>query len=215
MIAILLKHWKIIALTGLLALLIILIGLVDHYKSKYEEEKSSKEAVIQLTAEKDLIISTYKNKEGNLVTRANALEVENKTIQTLVKEGQLKWLKELEGLKKNMKNLETAYNIQTRVVDSVRTKLEKIQLYYINNKGDTTYYQGMSFKYHDEFTKIDAIQVTLDSIKVNYSVAVPITGDVYWSRKWFLGKKTYKAEVVSSNPHVQIDKIISLKLKHN
>jgi hypothetical protein len=210
-ISILKKHWKQILFLVLLILLIAAVGIADYYRSKYEIEKKEKESVVALTAHQGLIIKDYKNKNDQLVTRATALEFENKTVRELAESGELKWLQEFEGLKKNLRNLESAYRLQTKVVDSVKVKLQTLQLFYINSHGDTIIYQGMKFNYEDKFASISALQVTPDSLHVKYSVDVPISGTLYWKRKWFLGKKTYQAEVTSANPNVKISDVITFK----
>ena len=48
---------------------------------------------------------------------------------------------------------------------------------------------------------------------IDYKVDVPIDVVVTWSRKWFLGRKTYATEIKSDNPNVQVSKINSVILK--
>lgn len=208
-----LKHWKESAIVLLIILLSTGYGVLTHYKNRYEEEKSNKENLIKLTSGKDLIIKRYQNKNDNLVVRAQQLEFENKTIKTLAEEGQLTWLKEFEGLKKNMKNLESAYKLQAKATDSVKAKLEELEGYYINDDGDTVLYKGMKFNFQDKFTTLKARQISPDSISVTYNIEVPLAGAVFWKRKWFLGKKQYYSEMSSENPNVVIDSVISLTAK--
>jgi hypothetical protein len=186
---------------------------VNYYRTKYKQEKESKEVLDKLTSQQDFIIKTYKNKNDQLVVQTEILELQANTVKDLAKRQELQWLKEFEGLKKNLKNLESGYKLQALATDSVKAKLETLQLFSIDYKGDTIIYKGMQFVYTDEFTTLTAKQLTSDSINVKYSVKVPLSGVVYWHRKWFLGKKTYKAEVTSSNPNVEISEVLTLKIK--
>ena len=207
------KFWKEIAVLVLLFLLFSLYGLVNHYKNKYEQEKQDKDNLVQLTSGKDLIIKKYQNQNDHLVVRTSQLEFENKTVKQLAEEGQLKWLNEFGGLKKSMKNLESAYRLQSSVIDSIGVKLEQMQGYYINDKGDTVIFQGVKFNYQDKYTSLKARQINPDSAIVTYNIKVPLAGAVFWKRKWFLGRKYYQAEMVSENPNVSIDSVVSLTIK--
>lgn len=207
------KFWKEIAILTMAFLLFAAVGTIKHFKDKYQAEKKDKDNVIQLTSGKDLIIKKYQNSNNNLVVRASQLEFENKTVKKLAEEGQLTWLKEFEGVKKNMKNLESAYRLQARAADSVGARLEKLRLTYINDDGDTIVYQGVKFNYQDKYTALKAKQVTPDSIVVTYNIKVPLSGAVFWKRKWFLGKKQYQAEMMSENPSVVLDSVVSLTVK--
>jgi len=181
--------------------------------NKYQAEKHDKEAVIQLTSGKELLLKKYVNDNGNLVTRTQSLELQNKTIQQLASEGQLKWLNEFDGLKRNMKNLESAFKLQAKAGDSINVKLQQLQMMYVDANGDTVIYQGVKFKYDDKYASLKAVQISPDSARVTYNIQVPLSGALYWKRKWFLGKRRYQAEMVSENPNVTLDSIITLQVK--
>lgn len=208
MIALLLKNWKVVALGILILSVSGLAMAVNHYRNQYQLEKRDKQNAIKLSGLNRQAMETYRNKNDQLVTRLSALEFTTSTVKDLVKSGELGWLNQFQGLKKSMKNLETAYNIQMEASDSLQTKLDKFQSFYINSTGDTIVFQGMKFAYQDEYTILSAQQVSLDSVRVKYSVKVPVSGALFWDRKWFLGKKHYKAEITSENPHVTIPEAV-------
>lgn len=210
MVSFILKNWKVSLIVLLFSLLAGAATIANIYINKFKVEKADKEAVIALTGEQQKIMKAYKNKEGKLVTRVNTLDFQNKTIKSLMEEGQLGWLKEFEGLKKSLKNLEYAYKLQAIASDSMKVKLDNFSSFYISPEGDTIVFQGMKFKHTDKYTEIKAVQISLDSVNVTYHVNVPISGTLYWNRKWFLGKKYYEAELVSDNPKVSIPEVISL-----
>lgn len=207
------KFWKEVMIVTLILLLAGAAGTANYMWQQYQLEKQDKLNLIELTSGKDLILKKYVNDNNHLVTRTQALEFQNSTMQKLAEEGQLKWLQEFEGLKRNMKNLESAYKLQAIAGDSVNAKLNKLQLLYVNDAGDTVFYQGIKATHKDKYADLKVVQVSPDSVRFVYKIQVPLSGAVYWKRKWFLGKKIYQAEMTSENPNVVLDSIVTLKTK--
>ena len=95
----------------------------------------------------------------------------------------------------------------------MNAKLNKLQLAYVNDAGDTVFYQGIKASYKDKYADLKVTQISPDSVKFVYHIQVTLTGALYWKRKWFLGRKHYQAEMLSDNPNVVLDSIVTLKVK--
>ncbi len=182
------------------------------YYNKYKEEKEQKEGVEQLFSKSQDSVRVYRNVHGRLVSKTNSLVLENKTIKQLVKDGNLSFLKEFDGLKKNYKNLEYAFHSLSKSVDSIHIHLNDSIINYIDNKGDTIKFIAKNWKKQDKWSKFEYREVTPDSAILKYEVNVPLDGVLYWKRKWFLGKKHYFSEMTSENPHVKIPELLELKV---
>lgn len=203
--------------TKLEGLFIILLGisifLAHSYYNKYLEQKNEKENIELLFSKKEAEIELYKNKHGQLVAKNEAVSLENKSIKELVKDGNLQFLKQFDNLKRNYKNLENAYEIQAKISDSLKSKLNFIDTSYVTSKGDTVKFKAFSWGIKDKWREISLKQITPDSVYFKEEQNVPLDGVLYWKRKWFLGKKHYFSEVTSENPHVRINKLLTIRIE--
>jgi len=197
---------------GLILLLLISFYFGRLFYNKFQEQKEQKEEVEQLFSKKQAEISLYKNKYNEIVSKNETITLENKTIKELVKNGNLSFLKEFESLKKNFKNLESAYQIKSKVEDSIKVKILPEEEEYVDEEGDTIEFEAQNWKYADKWSDFDVRQVAPDSVSFKYTVNVPLDGVVYWKRKWFLGKKKYFSEITSENPHVKIPEFLNIKV---
>ncbi len=195
----------------ILLFLIICTSSYVFYK-KYQEEKSQKEGVEQLFSKQQTETQYYKNKYGETVSRTQSVVLENKTIKQLVKDGNLSFLKEFKDLKNSYKNLEYAFQAQSKSIDSIKIHLKDTVVSYVDSKGDTIKFVAKDWKKEDKWSKFDYKELSPDSAILRYEVDVPIDGVLYWKRKWFLGKKKYFSEMTSSNPHVKIPQLLELKV---
>ncbi len=194
-------------------ILLLISGFFAYtFYNKYKEEKEQKEGVEQLFSKKQAEVEVYKNKYGQAVNRVEGITLENKTIKQLVKDGNLQFLKEFEGLRKNYKNLEFAFQLQAKSIDSLRIHLRDSVTSYIDNKGDTIKFTAKNWNKEDKWSKFTYKQISPDSAILKYEVDVPLDGVYFFKRKWFLGKKRHFAEVVSTNPHVKIPQLLELKV---
>jgi len=192
--------------------LLICIFLLHFYYNKFKEEKAQKQGVEQLFSKKQTEVEFYKNKNGQLVAKNETVELDNKTIKDLVKQGNLQFLKEFNNLKKNYKNLETALQIQVKISDSLKSKLTFIPEKYIDKKGDTIKFNAFKWGRITEWGYDSLKQITPDSVIFKKRESVPLDGVLYWKRKWFLGKKRHFVEVTSKNPEVEIEKLLNIKI---
>jgi len=196
----------------LLLILGLSIFLAHIYYIKYQEQKEQKQNIELLFSNKVKELETYKNKQGQIVVKNEVPEINNKEVKNLVKQGNLQFLKEFNNLKKNYRNLESAYQIQSKVIDSLNVDLSKTPEIYVNKKGDSVKFIAHNINYEDKWLELQLKQITPDSANLKYSVYVPLDGVLYWKRTWFLGKKHYFSEVTSSNPHIKINKLLNIKI---
>ncbi len=200
-------------LEGILILALLVLGFLFHlYYTKFQEEKSQKESVEQLFSKQQTETQYFKNRYGETVSRTKSLVLENTTIKQLVKDGNLGFLKEFQGLKSNYKNLEYAFQALSKSVDSLHIHIKDTTTVYIDSKGDTVKFVAHNWKKEDKWSKFDYKEVSPDSALLKYEVDVPIDGVLYWKRKWFLGRKKYISEMTSTNPHVKIPQLLELKV---
>lgn len=201
----------IIIIALLLALLIGSGYAVTHYRSKYLFEQGEKESVQKAYGKTMAEVETYKNIQGQMVTKNETLTLDNNTLREMVKEGYLQQISQLGGVKNNLKNLEFVYKITAKAMDSLLAKLNDTTRYYITDS-DTVFYRVSEFSYKDQWVEINETQLSPFESKVDYTFTVPLTGAMFWDRKWFLGKKTYWGEATSENPHVVIPELVNIKV---
>ena len=182
----------------------------------YSRMKSEKESVQKLFSKKMEEVEVYKNRFNNVVTKNEAIQLESRTIKSLVEDGKLSQLKQLEGLNKRMNNLEFAYKITAKALDSVNIHLQDTSRWYVDSKGDSVFFKATDFKYSDKWASFKAKQISPDSTTLTYSVTAPLTGAMYWKRKrpilWIFSKKEFFGEVYCENPHVVIPELVNIKV---
>ncbi len=207
-------------ITSALIVVILILGfVVMRYHKLYVRMKNEKENVQLLYSKKMDEVDVYRNRFNHVVTRNEAIQLENRTIKSLVKDGELAQLKQLEGLNRRMSNMEFLYKITAKALDSVRIHLKDTSRFYIDDKGDTVVFKSTSFSYSDKWASFKGVQVRPDSLALKYSVTAPLTGAMYWKRKvpilWIFSKKEYFGEITSENPHVVIPELINIKVGKN
>ncbi len=204
------------ALLSLIVLLLVSLSVLHHYYDKYKIEKAEKENVILLHSKAIEQVEHYKNAYGHIVAKNEAIVLENRDIKELVKNGNLAWMNELQGIKKNLKNLEFAYKITTHVMDSLSVMLLDTTRFYIV-KGDTIRFEAKDWEYTDKWGKFSAKQLMPNKIDFKYDITVPLDGALIWKRKhpylWILSKKEYSSELYSENPHVKVTELVNIKVK--
>lgn len=197
----------------LLVIFGISVFLAHTYYNKYLEQKDEKQNIELLFSKNIEELQVYKNRQGQLVVKNEVPIIDNKSVKDLVNQGNLQFLKEFEGLKKNYKNLENAFSVQSKVIDSLNVDLSKTLEIYIDKKGDSVKFIALNWSYEDKWSKFELKQFTPDSANFKYTTIVPLDGVLYWKRTWFLGKKHYFSEITSENPHIKINKFLNIKIE--
>ena len=183
--------------------------------TKWKTEKRENESLVTLNSDAFDNVETYKNKLGQEVSKNQALTLRNGTLKTLTDNQEFKFLKDMEGLKRSLRNLESAQRITARAVGSINTGIRDTTIFITTAGGqDTTILVAKSINYEDEYTTITGLlDLKLDSVKLDYTVTVPLEGAVYWERKWFLGKKKWSSELISPNPNVTITELKNIRVR--
>lgn len=165
---------------------------------KLEISEADKASAIQFANSEKHITESYINKFNNVVNRTKQIEISLSNVVALRNSERLSYLKQIEGLKKNLKNLETGITIDAGVnEDSIPVKIV-----YIPCKDSVKVF---NYKLVDEFNTISAM--VIDTPK--FEIKVPIRSVIYWERKKFLwmrlGPKQYFIESFSPNKLITIE----------
>jgi hypothetical protein len=213
MLTILLKNWRsILAIAGVIALVIAIL-LARHYRDKFLVEQSEKDNVLLINSEQFKEIELYRTKSDVLVAVNELAEVNNKTLQELVKTQEYNFITELRGVKKSLKNVEQLQKIQARVYDSLLVKIQNTDsLDVVTSSGDTIKIKPFKASYQDKYSRLSVQQISLDSAVFVHQDEVPLQGAIIWTRKWFLGKKHYQNQLSSPNPNVTISQLELIKV---
>ncbi|MBB3700553.1 hypothetical protein KMW28_20495 [Flammeovirga yaeyamensis] len=133
-----------------------------------------------------------------------------KTLKEIHQQDQFNWLRKYNALKTKFQNLESAYQVSFQANQKIENLIIKDTIIHIGVDTLETY---KTIQYQDEYL---ALEVLLDSSRnatVEYKVDVPIEVVAYWERKWFLGKKKWKCEVVNGNENVRVEEVLSISIK--
>lgn len=198
----------------LLAIAILSLSTVAlFYKWRTAEEQRAQTADFALHVNDT--ISYYKNKAGEEVAKRRALELDYSTFKTLSKSKDLEWVKEFQGLKSSLNNLQEATRINTQSIADFTTTGKESPPVVINHVP----HEAFTFENKDEYiTETGTVVPDLKLVTSHITVNVPLEGVVYWQRphkflfiRW--GKKKYFTEFKSHNPHTKITQIESLVIK--
>jgi hypothetical protein len=179
-------------------LLLIYAGIQTERASRFKIGKrlaeNERDQAINFASEEKRETESFRNKNGNLTQRMQELTLSLANVNKLKDTDRLKFLNEIDRLKKDLRNLENAGKIDVRIdIDSIPFTPKFIPC------DDSL--KVFRYYYHDEFNLIDALVIDTPV----YKSRVPIFTADYWDRKWFLGKKMYWREVTSPNKKVDIE----------
>lgn len=188
----------------LIAAIIVMAFIITHLFGKVGKLSEEKAQLIEVADKNKRAAETYINLHGAEVSKNETLQLSLDNAQELNKRNELGNLKQFQGLRKNIKNLEAVVQIKNTIIQDLRLKNYDSVIVIL---ADTI--PVKKFSYSDEFNSIKGI-VKDDTSELVVNVKVPIEGVVYWERKkkfWFIryGKKTYYSEFTSRNPWVTIE----------
>lgn len=198
-----------------LALVILSISIYFLF-SKWRTALTERNQVITYHNNTQAELKHYKNRVNGLeieVAKKGASALDISSLQALSKSKDLEWLKQFEGLKSNLKNLESAVNLNAEYVAKFSTI----------GKDTTTLVNGIetpafSFENKTKYMLETGIVIpSLKQVNSNLRIEVPIQSVVYWQRKKFLllriGKKEYFTEITSPNEDVHITQMDQVLVK--
>lgn len=169
------------------AMLLITLGAVSYSLNSYVNEKKYKENVIALQTQ----VSTYKLKNGQLVSSAQSLELDKDELKgTLTQKD-----KELAA---KFSNIQTVTKIEEKI------KFDTIKIVYKDTIPCRFKKQGSIVKKDYSLDYISTQKgVKIASISMTDSITI-ITGT---KRKWWLGKETNTIDVSHTNELVNVNEI--------
>jgi len=179
-------------------LLLIYAGIQTERASRFKIGKrlaeNERDQAINLATEEKRQVESFRNRNGNLSHRVEQLVISNATLSKLKDTDRVKFLNEIDRLKKDLRNLKNAGKIEVTLnTDSIPFTPKFIPC------DDSL--KVFRYYYKDEFNLIDALVIDTPVFKSR----IPIFTADYWDRKWFLGKKTYWREVISPNKKADIE----------
>ena len=193
---------------GLVVVILSLIASLYANKvlvEKLSDERFQKEEILKAYNTVSAEVKIFKNANGALVAKNEALTIDRANLKKMVDGGFMPGLKELPGLKKNLRNLEHAYEIALKVNDSLKVKLRDSARVVVKKNGDTIrFVSKCDFYRKTKWFELSVLQESDTVANVNLETLVPVTGGVLWERKWFLGKKKFVAELTTENPHATV-----------
>jgi len=201
--------------TTIIQIVVILMALsAPFFALKWRDAEGRETMVSQYAIAKDKEIEYYRNSLNEQVAKTDAVLLETKSLKKLAEDNSLKWLKEFEGVKKNLRNVEVATNLNTQTIAE-----------FTATGTDTTILidsvETPAFTFVNKNEWIDESGTVIPSLKkvdTKIKVTVPIEAVLYWERKKVIGlrigRKQYKVEVKSKNPYTTILQADQLLISH-
>jgi hypothetical protein len=179
--------------------LIVSLGVITKQCSQIKQHKRAQKELIHILKNDAQIIKQYRDEAGKQHTIIQASRAGNDALKLALRSGDsllLEIKKDVKGLKRNLKNLESATKVRTVVTNVVNT-----------HSTDTVYKGDTAARYYDlnDFPHRYGFAITYnDSINVEVMTPADLTVVNYWKRKWFLGAKKWECHVITDNPYVDV-----------
>lgn len=171
---------------------------VDHFKDVQSINELHKAAAYNAQSD-SATIKTWKDKYGQEHVRAENLAVHDAAMTDLA-DSVGKILKVKPDRVSSVSHTDGVAIVKaTPIIDSTETKVVACPI------GDTVKtVQAFNFHWSDTWTVISG-RVGIGGVNnINVTMTDTLKSASYWTRKWFLGKKTYFTDLVNTNPHVQL-----------
>ena len=197
-----------------ITVLLLLIGggiTIEMQRRKIAVLHQENEQLVKVASDSGRMARTYINLYGKSISKNNVLDLTLRNARAIQAQ-ELVFVKQFEGVKKNLKNLEAAFHSQSQVLINLKLKTRDTTIIK-HHHGDTIKSDSIDAKtlyYQDDYNFVSGL-VTSDSTQLYAEISVPIDGVTYWQRKhkfifknWRIGKKQYFSEMTSANPWVHI-----------
>lgn len=177
------------------ALLAVIIGL----GVAYCDNKRDKGYYIDANTGLHSQVDTWRDEYGKQHARKQSIEANLKATRIVFKAETDSLISQIDGLKKNLKNLKTFTIVNQEITDTITIAL--LDTVYVPDIGTIKY-----FKYEDPFLYIDGrLSKLADAVTLTYRITNPIKIVTYRRRYGFLGlKKENVVEVLSENPNASL-----------
>jgi len=195
-----------------ITVLLLLIGggiTIEVLRRENAVLRQEKEQLVKAASDSGRIARTYINLYGQAVSKNNVLELTHRNARAIQAQ-ELAFTRLFEGVKKNLKNLETAFRSQSEVLIKLKLKNSDTLIVQPHADAPADTITATHFSYGDNYNIIQGL-VLSDTTQLDGYIAVPIDGVNYWQRKhkfifknWRIGKKQYFSEMTSPNPWVHI-----------
>lgn len=202
----------------LAAILIILLSIIHYQRGQIQSWKGRHSDVLEIAKRDSASATFYKNKYGIEVATNKQLTLTARDAIKLAETQNLKFLKQIEDLRRNYSNLERTIQIQGKLMFETTlpivtepntlilpgTLVDYDTSIFLKTKPYTPTHR---FSYADKFNTLEGV-IKNDSVSIKGSSLVPMYGAIYWNRKKFLGigigKKVYQNAFFTTNPWAKI-----------
>ena len=186
----------------LIVILFIAVGVQTYranlFKEGKEQAEDDRDTAIGFANSKEMETERYNNSYNNAIARTKVIEISLANVQALRNTERLAHLKQFEGLKKKLNNLNESISIDSEInEDSIPVSVITIPC------ADSI--KVFHYQLVDEWNTISAM--VIDTPK--FEIKVPIRSAVYWQRKhkvlwWRMGRKEFSIDSYSPNKLVEI-----------
>lgn len=200
---------KIIRIAGVALIFLGLVALVNWQRNQIKSLKSRTANLVKVAERDSLSAEFYKNEYGREVARNEVINLTHADALKLLDTRHLNYLKEIEGLKRNLRNLEAAVQVKTELkfdtklplLDSLVTLTNGL----ISDMPNTTILK--TWEYSDKYNHFSGI-IFPDSISLKGKADIELFGAVHWQRKKVIGlrigKKQYFNDFYTPNELAEI-----------
>jgi len=201
-------------MTKYLILIIVVLAIAGSiFFNRWLVLREQNKQITQYAIQKSMEVEYYKLENGQLVATKDAAILDLKTVKKLSEDKDLQWIKQFEGIKKNLRNLETATQINTETIVSMKGNITDTVVVV-----DSTEHKAFSFDNSDKWMEVKGVVIPdLKTVDTFVKVQVPIEGVMFWKRKKVLGLriggKEWSSEFTSPNPYTKITNLNQILIK--
>lgn len=190
-------------LTALLAITIILFAIERRSRLNLRDDFRSSQNLHGLALKE---AKFWKDDAGKAHAQVEVATSNLEVAKTVLGDELQSIAKEVSGLKKNLKNLESYINLQTTTSGTITTGLRDTVLIH-----DSTKTLAKAFSWEDKWTNINGI-ITDTNLELNYRVRDSLTFVTYWKKNGFFKKPSLMLDAISCNPNSTITGIRNVKI---
>lgn len=187
----------------LVLLLFILTGVLTEMAGRIQKLSEERKQALTFANTQTKAVTWYKTKWNNEAAQAEVLQLSLDNAQDLISNERLSFVRQFNGIKKRLNNLEQVTTTTAIIVKEWQLPLRDTFLVSV----DSTLLPGKVFSYADSLNRISGI-VQGNQIIPKIEITVPLQGAVHWERNRILGlrigRKKWYSDITSTNPLVKI-----------
>jgi hypothetical protein len=185
----------------LITAIVILFGLVGHYKSKMEEAMAGRDAAI---ADYHNVTKKYINAQGDVVSISKAFELSRAEFKKAIESNDLNWVKKFT----NYKRAQSAQSFEVSFEPDIKHDTVKIPC-----KGDSI--KAFKYSFKDRYNDIEATVIDTPKIEIRDKYYVVITKNR--PKNWFIklqwSRWEFNGEVTNLNRLIKVDSVQTIVVK--